>query len=161
MGSPVVKEIERDGGEIVCKPWRTRNGDLFSKEDFALNLRDMTITCPAGEVQPITLGRSVEFLGETCDACDLRKQCTAAGPGHGRTVSIGEDERLQQRLRRMSKTASGRQRFRQRVAVEHRLAHLGYRQGRRARYRGLSKNLFDTRRAAAIQNLETAQRNAA
>jgi hypothetical protein len=34
-------------------------------------------------------------------------------------------------------------------------------QGRRARYRGVRKNLFDLRRACAIQNLETIQRKAA
>jgi hypothetical protein len=91
----------------------------------------------------------------------LRSQCTTANPGHGRSVGIGEDERLQQRLRKSAQSPSGRQRFRERVCVEHRLAHLGYRQGRRARYRGVRKNLFDTRRAAAIQNLETAQRKVA
>jgi hypothetical protein len=45
--------------------------------------------------------------------------------------------------------------LRKRVAVEHSLAHLSRRQGRRARYRGTRKNLFDVRRAAAVQNLET------
>jgi hypothetical protein len=42
--------------------------------------------------------------------------------------------------------------------VEHRLAHIGSRQGPRARYRGARKNTFDLRRVAAIQNLETYQR---
>jgi len=35
------------------------------------------------------------------------------------------------------------------------------RQGRRARYRGVRKNLFDLRRASAIQNLEAIQRKVA
>ncbi len=55
----------------------------------------------------------------------------------------------------------GRDKLRERVAVEHRLAHIGRRQGRRARYRGVRKNLFDLRRACAIQNFETIQRKAA
>lgn len=42
--------------------------------------------------------------------------------------------------------------------IEHSLAHLGRRQGRRARYRGTRKNLYDVRRAANVQNLETIQR---
>lgn len=41
--------------------------------------------------------------------------------------------------------------------VEHQLAHLVRRQGRRAPYRGVRKNLFDVRRAAALQDLETIQ----
>jgi hypothetical protein len=161
MGSPAVKDIQNDGGEVLCKPWRSHNGDLFVKEDFTLDLRAMTITCPAGEVRRIVLGQTVEFDADGCSRCKLKGQCTTAGERHGRTISIAEDERLQHRLRKLAKTAAGRERFRQRVGVEHRLAHLGYRQGRRARYRGIRKNLFDTRRAAAIQNLETAQRRAA
>jgi len=161
MGSEAVPEIEREGGEVICKPWRARNGDLLSKEDFSINLRSMSITCPAGVVQKIVLGETVEFPASRCGRCRLRAWCTNASAGHGRTVGISENERLQQRLRKAAKSRAGRERFRQRVCVEHRLAHLGYRQGRRARYRGLRKNLFDTRRAASIQNLETAQRKAA
>jgi hypothetical protein len=56
------------------------------------------------------------------------------------------------RLRRL-----GVQQLRERVVVEHKLAHLAQRQGHRARYRGTRKNLFDLRRAAAIQNLEVIQ----
>ena len=47
---------------------------------------------------------------------------------------------------------------RARVAVEHSLAHLAARKGHRARYIGVRKNLFDLRRAGAIQNLEALYR---
>ena len=80
---------------------------------------------------------------------------------NGRTVSIAEDEQLQHRLRKLVATPRGRDRLRERVAVEHRLAHVGRKQGRRARYRGVRKNLFDLRRAAAVVNLETINRRAA
>lgn len=161
MGSPAVSELEKEGAEILCKPWRANNGDLFSKEDFDLNLRTRTITCPAGESTRFEFGKAARFDADACDRCPLRKQCTSATRGTGRTVSILEDERLQKRLRLMSASKSGRQRFRERVPVEHCLAHIGQRQGRRARYFGIRKNLYDLRRAACIQNLETAQRNAA
>ena len=49
----------------------------------------------------------------------------------------------------------------ERVAVEHSLAHLVRRQGRRARYWGVRKNTFDLRRAASVQNLETIDRKLA
>ncbi len=39
--------------------------------------------------------------------------------------------------------------------------HLVRRQGRCARYRGVRKNLFDLRRASAIQNVEAIQRKVA
>lgn len=47
--------------------------------------------------------------------------------------------------------------LRQRVEGAHRLAHLGARQARRARYKGVRKNLFDVRRTAAVLNLQTLQ----
>ena len=84
-----------------------------------------------------------------------------AGPEHGRTISIAADERLQHRLRKLIATRRGRERLRERTEIEHRLAHLSQRQGNRARYLGTRKNVFDLRRAAAIQNLETTQRNLA
>jgi hypothetical protein len=73
-------------------------------------------------------------------------------------VSIGEDEPFQHRLRQRAATRAGRAQLRQRVEVEHRLAHLGARHGRRARYKGVRKNLFDVRRTAAVLNLQTLQR---
>ena len=158
LGSTAVAQIVAEGGEIVCKPWHHSNGECYSKTDFALDLRAKTLTCPAGQCQPIAFGRTVVFPASTCDVCALRPQCTSAKAGRGRSVHIADDERLQKRLRTMMKSPSGRQRFRERVAVEHRLAHIGQRQGPRARYGGTRKNLYDLRRAATIQNLETAQR---
>jgi hypothetical protein len=102
----------------------------------------------------------VEFPAAECDHCPLRAQCTTAVLGHGRTVSIAQDEPFQHRLRQRAATRAGRAQLRQRVEVEHRLAHLGARQGRRARYKGVRKNLLDARRTAAVLNLETLQRKA-
>ena len=50
-------------------------------------------------------------------------------------------------------TPQGRAKLRERVAVEHALAHIGAWQGKRARYRTLRKNLFDLRRMAVVHNL--------
>lgn len=142
-------------------PWTQPNGAQFSKEDFSIDLRAKTITCPSGHTQAIVLGQTMQFDPQVCGACSLRTACTTAGPGSGRSVRILDDEPLQKRLRAMAKSKSGRERFRQRVAVEHSLAHIGQRQGSRSRYFGTRKNLFDLRRAALIQNLETTQRRAA
>jgi len=157
----VVEEILGRGGEVVCRPWSARNKGTFSKGAFKINLRDLSITCPAGEVERIEFGSVTEFDPEACDHCRLRAQCTVVPLGTGRSVNIAEDERLQQRLRKYLASPGGRARLRERVGVEHQLAHLVRRQGRRARYRGLRKNLFDLRRASAIQNLEAIQRKAA
>jgi Transposase DDE domain/Transposase domain (DUF772) len=157
----LVDDILGRGGEIVCRPWISRNKRAFPKAAFKINVRDLTITCPAGEVERIEFGSVTEFDPEACDQCDLRAQCTAASAGTGRSVNIAEDEQLQQRLRKLLATPRGRARLRERVGVEHRLAHLARRQGRRARYRGVRKNLLDLRRASAIQNLEAIHRKVA
>ena len=158
IASPIVAEVLADGGEVICKPWVPRNGKLFTKADFKINMRDMTITCPAGEVERIDLGADVEFNADACDHCPLRAKCTSAARGTGRSVTIADNERLQHRLRKLVATPRGRERLRERIPVEHSLAHVGRRQGRRARYRGTRKNLFDLRRTAAVQNLETVDR---
>ena len=72
-------------------------------------------------------------------------------------MRIAADERFQQGLREKAKTPEGRARLRERVPVEHGLAHAVNRQGRRARYLGVRKNLYDLRRACSIQNLEAGQ----
>jgi len=150
LSSPVVAAILKAGGAVICRPWGVAQGEVFSKPDFKLNLRDHTET--------FRLGTVVEFPAAQCDRCPLRAQCTTAAPGRGRTVSIAADEPFQHRLRQRAATRAGRAQLRQCVEVEHRLAHLGARQGRRARYKGVRKNLFDVRRTAAVLNLQTFQR---
>ena len=160
INAPVVEQTLERSGTVVCKPWRQQNsrGQLFSKRDFHIDLRRLTITCPAGETEGFEPGQVVEFDPDVCDACPVRNRCTLSSVGQGRTVHIGENEPLQKKLRALQQTPSGREKLRQRVGVEHNLAHVSQRQGRRARYRGLRKNLFDLRRAASVQNLETIQR---
>ena len=160
INSALVSEVIAAGGEVVAKPWAARNthGDLFTKADFEIDMRSRTITCPAGQVESFEPGEVVEFDPEGCGSCQLRSHCTLSASGRGRTVQIAADEQLQHRLRKLQASAKGRERLRERVSIEHHLAHLSARQGPKARYKGCRKNLFDLRRAAAVQNLETNQR---
>ena len=159
INSALVDDVLGRRGKIVCKPWKSHNGQLFPKSAFRLNLRDRTIACPNGQVQPIAFGTVVEFDPDICDHCVRRRQCTTAELGHGRTVAIAENEPLQQRLRKQIQTAAGRAALRQRTTIEHKLAHISQRQGTHARYVGVRKNTFDLRRASAIQNLEALHRS--
>ena len=158
VNSTVVDDVLARKGDVLCKPWRAKNKKLFAKSAFKLDLRARSITCPAGQTVRFQLGTSAEFDPDLCDHCPLRAQCTTAELGNGRTVSIAENEQLQQRLRKQMATPTGRARLRRRTHIEHRLAHIARRQGRRARYVGTRKNTFDLRRAAAIQNIEAWQR---
>jgi Transposase DDE domain len=74
-------------------------------------------------------------------------------------VSIHPDEALLAEPRQRQHTPEGRAKLRERVAVEHAPAHVGHWQGRRARYRGTRKNLFDLRRIAVVHNLHVIARH--
>ena len=154
--------LVRDRGPdlaIFCKAWRVRNtGGRFAKDQFTLDFAAGRLTCPAGVSMPFEPGKTVHFPKSTCAACPLRQRCTSSPAG--RSVSIHPDEALLAELRKRQATPAGRAELRERVKVEHALAHIGHWQGRRARYRGTRKNLFDLRRVAVIHNLHVLARSA-
>ncbi len=160
LNSAMAEDVLESGGDVVCRPWRgaSAKSGLFGKRDFKVNIRAGPLTCPAGEVEPFEPGAVVQFDPEACGPCKLRSSCTQAASGKGRSVTMGDDERLQKRLRSRLQSRAGRAQLRERVGVEHRLAHLANRQGPKARYRGTRRNLFDLRRIAVVQNLEVAAR---
>jgi len=159
ISSPLIGQLIESGSVVRCKPWVPRNGDLYTKRDFDIDLKRMTIKCPNGQILPIVLGTTVAFEATKCARCPKRASCTGADINNGRSVRIAHDEPLQLRLTKEIATSTGRARLRERTDVEHRLAHLVHRMGRRARYIGTRKNLLDLRRAAAVQNLETTSRS--
>ena len=154
--------LVRDRGPdlaVFCKAWRVRNtGGRFAKDQFSIDFDTGQLTCPAGTSMPFEAGKIVRFPKETCAACPLRERCTASS--NGRSVSIHPDEALLAELRRRQQTPQGREELRERVQVEHALAHVGHWQGRRARYLGTRKNLFDLRRVAVVHNLHVIARQA-
>ena len=122
-----------------------------------MDTETMQATCPAGEIVSIQLGNTAHFPAERCAPCSLRKQCTAGSTKYGRTIAIHPQETLHQQLLANIHTRQGREALRERVDVEHSLAHISQRQGNRARFAGVRKNTFHLRLVAAIQNLERGQ----
>jgi hypothetical protein len=158
LGSPHVAQLETQGVAIRCKPWPSRNGGRFTKEQFALQLTDRRVVCPAGAAATISAESLVaRFAADTCTRCTQRAQCTTAAH-KGRTVTIHPQEALLVKLRREVKSAAGRAVLRQRTTVEHSLARVGRIQGPRARYKGTRKNTLDVRRCATVDNLQTLAR---
>ena len=155
LGTYLSSALVRDRGPdlaIFCKAWRVRNtGGRFAKDQFSLDFDTGQLTCPAGAAMPFEPGKTVRFPKDTCAACPLRQRCTASS--NGRSVSIHPDEALLAGLRQRQQTPGGREELRERVQVGHALAHVGHWQGRRARYLGTRKNLFDLRRVAVVHNL--------
>ena len=151
-----VPELIADGVEIICKPWRQSNGDKFNKTDFKLDFAKQTVTCPGEQTQPMLLGEIARFDADVCNACALKSKCTTSDRGRG--LRVAANEPLQAKLRVLQGSAEGRARLRERVPVEHSLAHVSQRQGNRARYLGKRKNEYDLTRAAALVNLQVIQR---
>ncbi len=156
LASDLVRDRE-PGLVIFCKAWRVRNASgRLAKDQFSIDFPAGRLTCPAGVAMPFQPGRTVRFPKGTCAACPLRQQCTASSSG--RSVAIHPDEELLAELRQRQRTPEGRAQLRERVQVEHALAHIGHWQGRRARYNGTRKNLLDLRRVAVVHNLHVIAR---
>lgn len=158
LGDESIETRRKRGVQIHCKPYPLRNGGRFHKGDFDLDFATATVTCPNDVVVPLRLGKPARFPQDACDSCEKRQLCTRARRGRGRSLSIHPNEPFHVELRSKAKTPHGRTDLRRRVAVEHRLGAIQNKQGERARYRGVRKNLFDLRRHAAVLNLSIADR---
>jgi transposase len=156
LSSPLIRERALDL-EVYCKAWPVRQGKHFPKQAFVLDWERQRIRCPAEEEMPFVPGGVVHFPKETWAKSPLKAQCTTSSKG--RSVSIHHDEALLIELRQGQQTREGRAKLRERVAVEHTLAHVGQWQGDRARYLGVRKNLFDLRRCAVVHNLHVLARS--
>ena len=143
--------------EVYGKAWPVRQGKYFPKQAFTLDWERQIIQCPAEQQMPFVAGGVVHFPKETCAQCPLKEPCTSSAKGC--SISIHPDEALLVEVRQRQQTPQGRAQLRERVAVEHSLAHVGQWQGRRARYLGLRKNLFDLRRCAVVHNLHVLARS--
>lgn len=160
-----VRQLHESGICVVSKPWAS-NTDRFSKADFEFDFGAETVSCPGGAIAPIrrTSPKNPEratFSSSTCRGCERRSECLAPTKKGGRSLVLHPQEPLLVELRSLKRTPEGRKRQRERVAVEHRLAHVCRRQGRRARYIGVRKNTFDVRRVSAVENLFAIFREAA
>ena len=141
---------------IICKAWPVRRGERFDKSAFMLDWEAHLIRCPNGVSIPFAEGKVVRFPEDKCQQCPLQVECTTSKKG--RSVSIHPDESLLQELRQRQATQLGQAKLRERVSVEHSLAHIGQWQGDLARYIGVRKNLFDLRRMAVVHNLHVLAR---
>ncbi|MBK8481146.1 MAG: transposase [Proteobacteria bacterium] len=158
LGDETIEAQRAKGLRVHCRPYPLRNGERFDKGAFEIDLEAQSVRCPDGAVVPLKRGAVLHFPAERCSSCPRRALCTRAQNGRGRSLSIHPQEPFHLDLRRRAKTPEGCQDLRERIAVEHALAALHNRQGNRARYRSLRKNLFDLRRHAALKNLSVVDR---
>ena len=133
---------------IFCKAWPVPQGPFLPKTAVTLAWQQQVLQCPGGVTMPFKPGGLVQFPAATGAHCALRPRCPTSASG--RSVSMHPDEAWLQEVRERQQTPQGRAKLRERGAVEHALAHIGSWQGRRARYRGVRKNVVDLRRCAVM-----------
>lgn len=136
----------------LLKPWPIKPAVAggFTIDDFVVDHRAGTATCPAGITRRVTAKGTVTY-GIACRACPLAAQCTnSAG---GRKLVVGQYDRLQREHRRRAADEGFKATYRQhRPMVERSIAWLT-RGARRVPYRGIEKNNNWLHHRAAALNL--------
>ncbi|WP_433683484.1 IS1182 family transposase [Nocardia sp. CA-119907] len=155
----LLKQLDDNGirNRIKVQPSPSVKGH-FSKDRFAVDLDQRTVTCPAGVAAPIAArtGRhtGAAYFGAACTDCPLRAQCTTAAGG--RTITIGAHEKYLATGRERQHDKAWKAEYRAtRPKVERKIGHLMRRRhgGRRARVRGQAKIGADFGLLAAAVNL--------
>ncbi|MDQ6617801.1 MAG: IS1182 family transposase [Actinomycetota bacterium] len=132
-------------------------GGLLTKDRFAINLKDDTVTCPNEVTVAIRRGADgggTAHFGDACATCPLRDGCTKAAGG--RTISVGPHEEVLARARKRQAAPEWQDDYRAtRPKVERKLGHLMRRKhgGRRARVRGKAKVGADFNLLGAAANV--------
>jgi IS5 family transposase len=152
-----LARLDDAGRQVVSKvpPARNMTGG-FSKDRFAIDLAQRTVTCPAGQVVAIVLGRGggrANFAPH-CRDCPLRADCTSAAKG--RSITIHRHEDALQRAKAAQRSEEWKARYRaERPIVERKISHFTRRQwgGRKARTRGLARIRIDVATRAGVLNL--------
>ncbi len=155
-GADTLAHLHGEGYDVMAKvPPAANRGGRFSKDDFAVDLEENTVACPAGHVVAIRFGSDgggkADFAGH-CGGCPLQERCTTAAAG--RTITIHPEEALLQRAKAEQADPEWKAAYRgTRPKVERKIAHFvrvtwG---GRKARTRGLRRVATDVdTRAAAV-----------
>jgi hypothetical protein len=153
--------------KLVAKVGRHGRRGQISKEEFQINLEDMTCTCPAGQTTQtlIKVGKWTDHHGKKhqrwaflfdadfCSACARRAECVWATGRKGRSIRLHPQERLLQEAREFQESAAFKEYRQIRQTAEHRLARLVQLGMRQARYFGRRKTLFQLLMAATVANL--------
>jgi Transposase DDE domain/Transposase domain (DUF772) len=129
----------------------------FTKDEFQIDLKNDTVTCPAGILVQIRRredGSGQASFGIACKSCPLSSSCTDAK--EGRNIRMHKHDRLVLEARKRQRAPEWRANYKAtRPKVERKLAHLMRRRhgGRRARMRGTERIGQDFKMLCAAANL--------
>ena len=123
----------------------------FDRDDFVVDAKAGTATCPAGHTVSLTPGRAAVF-GALCRGCPLRERCTKSATGRVLRLHPHDAELVESR--RAWRDGDFAEEYRRwRPMVERSIAWLVAGGNRRCRFRGVKANQLGVSLRAAAINL--------
>src|SRR6516165_385865 len=157
------EELEQRSVSVLAPVHSTAPKDgTITKDEFAIDLENDTVTCPRGNTAPIYKPRRdrpnakgervARFSRDDCEPCPLRPRCA---PGGQRDVRISRREDLRQAaLGVLSDPAQRDHLNRTRPLIERLLGLIVHRyRGRKSRYLGARRSTFQAVWTAVLVNL--------
>jgi IS5 family transposase len=149
----VLAALASAGHSLAIKPYPSQIAipGGFDRDDFVVDESAGTVTCPAGQVVPISPRRHVTF-GSRCTNCPLRARCTKSAGGRTMHLTPNNAELIESR--RAWREGDFKEDYRTfRPMVERSIAWLVADHHRRVRFRGLEKNQLGLSLRVAAINL--------
>jgi IS5 family transposase len=149
----------------LSKQVNHRNSGYFSIDEFLYDPENLKLTCPAGHVStncygevlndypPNKPGYAFRFRPTWCNVCSLKPKCVKNR--QGRRIYISYYEPYYRQARERLATEEGKEAYRNRAKIEHKVADLTRYCGlRRCRYRGLERAQIHTLLATTVCNIK-------
>jgi IS5 family transposase len=148
--------IEKAGHQAVIKPkpLQAPAEGGFTVDDFTVDERAGTVTCPAGRTVALSRTRIATF-GVSCRDCPLRGRCTTCKTGRTLVLHPRDDLLRAARADWAAPTGLREDYMKHRPSVERAVAQVATWRGRRLklRYRGTARNNAWLKRRTAALNL--------
>jgi len=144
---------ERDMTAVIKPPpLRAAVEGGFTLDDFTIDLKAGTVTCPEDITVTISPAGAARFASH-CRTCPVRKQCSTAKAG--RIIVLHPQHRLLAAARILAGTDDFNDTYRQhRPMIERTIAWLVKDNHRRLRYRGVERNRLGWSHRCAAVNLK-------
>lgn len=160
-----IRACNRRGVEMRAKPPRPSTKTAIPKQQFHIDLQQMTVTCPAGQTatEPSLYfdkdcglqAPMFRFAKQQCQPCALKSLCCAAtAKGGRRVIKLSPYEKELIDSRAFSQTDEGKRLLRSRSAVERLISHLVRMGMRHARFFGMKRTQMQAFFVAAAYNLQ-------
>jgi transposase len=164
----VLEDKQITGYLSIKEKYNIQGRDLYTQDDFKYDPETDTLTCPAGcsvtgHSPDIVItdkqkraGILFNFKHQQCHNCEMKTKCY---PGkskiHGRQVHFSIYEPYYRQMKERMESKTGKEVYRNRYKVEHKVADLARYCGmRRCRYRGLNKARIHTLLSATVSNIK-------